>query len=182
MVDSSKNELTVYVPIDLKFVDNMWTCTQSSSAMGMSTCTYDIKMTTDELKFVIAHELNHYLNGDMTGLATIRNVYYGFSTNPILLMLLSRYSLKIVGGMIVGNHLLSYYYQSIEKRADLSAIKFAPELKDAGKLFFENQLASKPRGTFSTFTKFLNKSIYYVYCFIGGRTHPTNEQRINYLS
>jgi hypothetical protein len=173
------NSLSLHVPDDLTYdeASELWSYAVKRSFYNLVCETAKMNLSNNEMIFVLCHEMSHYKNNDVMFSNSLMVIIYGMTTNPLfsLLMLLTLGFYGVLG-TILFNHLCSIRLRFIEKRADLSA-----NMNKNGKTFFEKikDLEFKEKSV-------IHGSIMTVYDWYGtlfcGRTHPTNTERIEYLS
>jgi hypothetical protein len=177
------NDVTIGIPKDLRYQEIKgeaeWSCTGTFSVLGikMASCMY--KFTHEEMKFILLHELNHIKNRDLKGihfvLRSLREsaplVVPVITSLSMLKIVPKKYTIPLMAMFIIFNHVYCRHLQYRELEADKGAI-LNSQLKTAANSFFNKMIGTpftvtRPGWFFSRY-----------YLFINGRSHPSEEKRI----
>lgn len=177
-----KNVLTIEIPSDLEYKNNLWHCTCKYYGFGIQYETEYLSMSEEQLTVILCHEINHFKYGDLNSNNRTLMMIYRLTTNPILLILAYYFvGIYLLLGIIVTNQLFAMRSRQIEKRADVKTFHLKHGMKHNAKqlwILLKTNRSNK-RSYFQSFIKYCAIMYHNIFC---GITHPSMDERISYCS
>ncbi len=180
-VENRNNKIIINIPPNIKYHSDLkeW---DSPFDFLSGTIKRDIKMTNDEIIFVMCHEMNHYLNNDVNGISWCFRIAYGLSANYLTLAILGYYAPIYLIPSIGFNHAMAYQSRLIEKRADLQTLPLRHDMHNHAISFFEKMTVAFDQEEDSTLVDIFMQCRQFFNQYIFGHTHPRLAERISYMS
>lgn len=187
VMNAENNNIDIVVPINLTYDSGtkLWSTNMNMYLVNdIFLIKYiPIKFTDDQLIYILNHEANHYINGDLSFPNVIPRLGFSLTTNLVVLGLIYYFLGSIyVASALLYNHLYCIYSRNVEKRADLQ-LGSLEDKKECAKNFWKHVDDAKgeyPK-SFTFVRKILSKLKMLYYDYIVGNTHPTLSERIEYF-
>jgi len=168
-------------------IEEFFWCEDNYEKYGIRIITGSLHITRKQLLFVLCHELNHYLNGDLSKLKSILFVLFCITTNIFTLLLLCYFVVFVCNLhvsftliFIIWNHMYTMMARRQEQKADIDSFCLMDGMNEEAVLLWKQFKKRKYQN--NLYAKFLGGTLNWYKKIVYGRTHPTFDERIAYSS